>query len=188
MSPFSVANLVLRHFTGGCGGFSTSTSSGGFSTGVLDKYTWTNTTEQMWLFQPSGDESYIRPPDVEMIHTGQSCLKDRVPSLDSAYQKLFQVWLLSPIDCPLVNPLSEKAPSLSGLGCSRILVCGGKKDDNIPLRIVDQFVEGVKKSGWEGELEYLEVDDRHVFQIYKSETEEAKRMMKCCADFVHRKF
>ncbi|KAF3639649.1 hypothetical protein BC332_07010 [Capsicum chinense] len=94
--------------------------------------------------------------------------------------------LLSPSESPLINPLSEKASSLSGLGCSRILVCGGKKDDIIPLGIVVQFVEGVKESGWNGELEYLEVDDIHVCQIYKPDCDEAKRMMKCYADFIYR--
>ncbi|XP_060182064.1 catharanthine synthase-like, partial [Lycium barbarum] len=95
--------------------------------------------------------------------------------------------LSSPIDSPFINPLSEKAPSLSGLACSRILVCGGKKDEIIPLRIVDRFVEGVKENGWDGELEYLEVDDGHAFQIFKPESEEAKRMMKRYADFIYHK-
>ncbi|XP_055811884.1 tabersonine synthase-like [Solanum dulcamara] len=94
--------------------------------------------------------------------------------------------LLSPIDSPLINPLCEKAPSLYGLGCSRILVCMGKKDDVIPLGIGVRFVEGVKKSGWDGKLKYLEVDDGHSFQIYKPESEEAKHMMKCYAAFIHR--
>ncbi|XP_059294492.1 2-hydroxyisoflavanone dehydratase-like [Lycium ferocissimum] len=94
--------------------------------------------------------------------------------------------LLSPVDSPLINPFSEKAPSLSGLGCSRILVCLGKKDDIIPLGMGLRFVDGVKESGWNGELEYLEVDDGHSFQIYKPESDEAKRMMKCYADFIFR--
>lgn len=94
--------------------------------------------------------------------------------------------LSSPIDSPLINPLSEKAAPLSGLGCSRILVCAGKKDDLIPLGIVVRFVEGVKECGWVGDLEYLDVDDKHVFQLYKPESEEAKRMMKRYANFVHR--
>ncbi|PHU21902.1 hypothetical protein BC332_07009 [Capsicum chinense] len=94
--------------------------------------------------------------------------------------------LLSPIDSPLINPLSQKAPPLSELGCSRILVCGGKKDDIIPLGIVVRFVEGVKESGWDGELEYLEVDSGHVVQIIKPDSEEAKHMMKCYANFIHR--
>ncbi|XP_055811885.1 hydrolase 3-like [Solanum dulcamara] len=93
--------------------------------------------------------------------------------------------LLSPLDSPLINPLSEKAPSLSGLGCSRILVCMGKKDDIIPLEIGVRFVDGVKESGWDGELVYLEVDDGHVFLTYKPESEEAKPMMKFYNNFVH---
>ncbi|XP_060180590.1 hydrolase 3-like [Lycium barbarum] len=94
--------------------------------------------------------------------------------------------LLSPIDSPLINPFSEKAPSLSGLGCSRLLLCMGKKDYVIPIEIGGRFVEGVNKSGWNGELEFVEIDEGHSFQIYKPESEEAKRMMKCYAAFVHR--
>ncbi|KAM3356233.1 hypothetical protein P3S68_022947 [Capsicum galapagoense] len=62
----------------------------------------------------------------------------------------------------------------------------GEKNDIIPLEIGVRFIEGVKESGWDGELEYLEVDDRHAFQIYKPESNEAKRTMKCYADFVYR--
>lgn len=94
--------------------------------------------------------------------------------------------LLSPIDSPLINPLSEKAPSLSGLGCLKILVCMGKKDYVIPLEIGVRFVKGVKESGWDGELEFVEVDGGHSFQMYEPESDEAKHMMKCYADFIHR--
>ncbi|CAN4093003.1 unnamed protein product [Withania somnifera] len=93
--------------------------------------------------------------------------------------------LLSPIDSPLINPLSEKAPSLSGLGCCRLLLCMGKKDYIIPIEIGGKFVEGVKKSSWNGELEFVEIDEGHGFQIYKPELEEAKRMMKCYAAFIN---
>ncbi|KAJ8543255.1 hypothetical protein K7X08_005778 [Anisodus acutangulus] len=93
--------------------------------------------------------------------------------------------LLSPIDSPLINPLSEKAPSLSELGCSRLLLCMGKKDYVIPMEIGGRFIEAVKKSGWNGKLEFVEINEGHSFQIYKPETEEAKRMMKCYADFIH---
>lgn len=44
----------------------------------------------------------------------------------------------------------------------------------------------MKESGWDGEVVYLEVDDGHAFQMYKPESDEAKRMMKCYADFIHR--
>ncbi|KAK4355628.1 hypothetical protein RND71_024599 [Anisodus tanguticus] len=93
--------------------------------------------------------------------------------------------LLSPIDSPLINPLSEKAPSLLELGCSRLLLCMGKKDYVIPMEIGGRFIEAVKKSGWNGKLEFVEINEGHSFQIYKPETEEAKRMMKCYADFIH---
>ncbi|OIT19380.1 PREDICTED: 2-hydroxyisoflavanone dehydratase-like [Nicotiana attenuata] len=123
---------------------------------------------------------YFLFPNIDIDEEGQAnkIWVNICPPLESG--------LVSPVDSPLINPLSEKAPSLSRLGCSRILVCMGKKDDIIPLGVGVRFVEGVKESGWDGELEYLEVDEGHAFQICKPETEEAKRMMKCYADFVHR--
>ncbi|KAF3639651.1 putative carboxylesterase 13-like isoform 1 [Capsicum annuum] len=104
----------------------------------------------------------------------------------------YKIWVnicppLEPgIDSPLINPLCEKAPSLLGLGCSRLMLCMGKKDYVIPIEIGRKFVEEVKKSGWNGKLEFVEIDEGHSFQIYKPETEEAKRMMKCYASFIHR--
>ncbi|KAJ8547388.1 hypothetical protein K7X08_010974 [Anisodus acutangulus] len=94
--------------------------------------------------------------------------------------------LLSPIDSPLINPLSEKAPLLSGLGCSRLLLYMGKRDYVIPIEVGVRFVESVKKSGWNGELEFAEIEEGHSFQIYNPQSEEAIRMMKCYADFIHR--
>ncbi|KAK4355626.1 hypothetical protein RND71_024597 [Anisodus tanguticus] len=51
---------------------------------------------------------------------------------------------------PIINPLAEKAPCLSGLGCSRVLLCMVEKDEYIPREFGIQFVEGVKKSVWKG--------------------------------------
>ncbi|KAK6780841.1 hypothetical protein RDI58_023025 [Solanum bulbocastanum] len=91
----------------------------------------------------------------------------------------------------MINPLADKAPCLSQLGCSRMLLCFAENDEYISKEIWIQFVEGVKKSGWKGDLKfievevegvkesgwngelvYLEVDDGHAFQMYKPECDE----------------
>ncbi|KAG5607340.1 hypothetical protein H5410_028832 [Solanum commersonii] len=72
--------------------------------------------------------------------------------------------------CPLSeggnnNPVSTKSPGLSMLGCSRLFVCTGEKDELIPAEIGTKFVEVGKKSGWKGEIELIEVEgEGHVFR------------------------
>ncbi|GAA0152743.1 hypothetical protein LIER_11148 [Lithospermum erythrorhizon] len=59
------------------------------------------------------------------------------------------------IDNPLLNPWAKDAPSLTGLGCSKMLVVVGELD---PLRIAGiQYVDEVKKSGWKGEIDLIDV-------------------------------
>nr|XP_009619335.2 2-hydroxyisoflavanone dehydratase-like [Nicotiana tomentosiformis] len=89
------------------------------------------------------------------------------------------------VDDPRINPFVEKAPSLSGLGCSKILVCVAEKDELRNIGI--QYVEAVKKSGWKGEIKLIDVQgEDHCFQIFDPETEKAKDLIKGIADFVKR--
>ncbi|OIV95007.1 hypothetical protein TanjilG_22204 [Lupinus angustifolius] len=87
------------------------------------------------------------------------------------------------IDNPLINPLAPEAPTLSGLGCSKILVCVASND---ALR--DRGVwyhEAVKESGWKGELELFEQQDEdHVYHIFHPESEHAKKLTKLMASFI----
>lgn len=94
----------------------------------------------------------------------------------------------SAIDSPTINPLAKNAPSLSVLGCSRLLVCIAEKDEYISGETLIRFVEGVKKSEWKGELKVIELEEvGHSFQIYKPECEKAKDMMMHYASFIHNK-
>lgn len=87
------------------------------------------------------------------------------------------------VDDPRINPFVEKAQSLSTLGCSKIFVCVAEKDE---VRNIDvQYVEAVKKSGWKGEIELIDVDgEDHCFQIFDTETEKAKNLIKEMANFM----
>ncbi|KAJ7980079.1 2-hydroxyisoflavanone dehydratase [Quillaja saponaria] len=87
------------------------------------------------------------------------------------------------IDNPMINPLVPGAPSLAGLGCSKLLVIITGKDV-LRDRGVSYF-ESVKKSGWKGELELFEVEDEdHCFHMLKIETANAKNVMKRLASFL----
>jgi len=79
------------------------------------------------------------------------------------------------IDNPMVNPLAPAAPSLDGLGCSKILVCVAS-DDKLRDRGV-WYCEGVRKSGWHGELElFEEKGEDHVYHIFHPESENARKL------------
>nr|GMD72598.1 2-hydroxyisoflavanone dehydratase-like [Ipomoea batatas] len=87
------------------------------------------------------------------------------------------------IDNPTVNPMAENAPSLAGLRCSKLYVCVAEKDElrEISLR----YVEAVKKSGWEGEIEVVDVEgEDHCFPILNPDTEKAKDIIKRIASFI----
>ncbi|KAK7848238.1 2-hydroxyisoflavanone dehydratase [Quercus suber] len=87
------------------------------------------------------------------------------------------------VDNPMINPEGLGAPSLAGLGCDRLLVCVAGKD-----LLRDRgvwYVDMVRKSGWNGEIELFEVEgEDHVFHIINIETENAKAMAKRLASFI----
>ncbi|XP_022861622.1 2-hydroxyisoflavanone dehydratase-like isoform X3 [Olea europaea var. sylvestris] len=87
------------------------------------------------------------------------------------------------IDNAMINPFVEDAPSLSGLGCSRLLVCVAEKDPFRSRGVL--YVETVKKSGWNGEVEMVEVEgEDHCFHMFNPETEKAKDLIKRLASFI----
>ncbi|KAK3002984.1 hypothetical protein RJ639_018739 [Escallonia herrerae] len=79
------------------------------------------------------------------------------------------------IDNPMINPFAVGAPKLSGIRCSRVLVCVGEKEITKYRGI--QYCESLRESGWEGEVELYEVQGgEHGFHIRNPETEIAKNM------------
>ncbi|XXG61207.1 hypothetical protein AAC387_Pa04g2921 [Persea americana] len=69
------------------------------------------------------------------------------------------------LDDPLVNPFVAGAPSLSGLGATRVLVCVAGEDI---LGVRGQlYYEELKSSGWKGTAELLvSAGENHVFHLY----------------------
>ncbi|KAM3356226.1 2-hydroxyisoflavanone dehydratase [Capsicum galapagoense] len=86
------------------------------------------------------------------------------------------------VDDPRINPFVEK-DRLSLLGCSKTLVCVAEKDELRDIGI--QYVEAVKKSEWNEEIELIDVEgEDHCFQIFDTETEKAKNLIKRMANFI----
>ncbi|KAL2463951.1 putative carboxylesterase 2 [Forsythia ovata] len=87
------------------------------------------------------------------------------------------------IDNPMINPFAENAPSLSGMACSRLLVCLAEKDVLTPRGVV--YAETVKKSGWNGEVQMVVVEgEDHCFHFFDPHTEKAKDLIKSLAYFI----
>ncbi|KAL0438683.1 UNVERIFIED_CONTAM: putative carboxylesterase 5 [Sesamum latifolium] len=102
-----------------------------------------------------------------------------------------QLWpLASPsspdYDDPKINPVAEGAPSLSGLGCRRVLVTVSGKD---MLRDRGRlYFEGLSRSGWPGVAEIHETEgEPHCFHLHHDlNHEKAKERMRRLVDFFHR--
>lgn len=102
---------------------------------------------------------------------------------------LHGMWLLAypsapgGIDNPWINPLVDGAPSLSGLGCSKMIVFVAEKD--FLTAMAKDYAGKVKESGWGGEVEVVEVEgEDHCFHIFNIESEKAKNLIKLWAAFV----
>nr|WRU92902.1 HID3 [Tabernanthe iboga] len=85
-------------------------------------------------------------------------------------------------DNPMVNPLADDAPDLSGIACSRLLV-SMFADEVREFALL--YIDALKKSGWKGELEVADMDGSY-FEVFKPETEKAKDKIKRLASFIKR--
>ncbi|KAJ8619140.1 hypothetical protein MRB53_015326 [Persea americana] len=87
------------------------------------------------------------------------------------------------LDDPLINPMAEGAPSLSGLGCARVMVCLAEKD---MLRDRGRvYYERLGLSGWKGTVEILESEgEDHVFHLSNPTCENAAIMMQRFVSFL----
>ncbi|KAJ1423777.1 Alpha/Beta hydrolase fold [Sesbania bispinosa] len=108
------------------------------------------------------------------------------PEQDLCYSVWKFVYPSAPggIDNPMLNPVAPGAPSLAGLGCSKIIVCVAGKD-----KLRDRgvwYYEAVKKSGWQGELElFEESEEDHVYHIFHPESENGKKWIKRMVSFLN---
>ncbi|KAJ4964003.1 hypothetical protein NE237_023942 [Protea cynaroides] len=89
--------------------------------------------------------------------------------------KLWMVMCPSSIGCndPLINPAA--CTNLQGLACKRVVVCVAEKDPLIGGALF--YHKTLHKSGWEGELELMEVQgEGHVFHLFNPANDKAVAM------------
>ncbi|KMS96234.1 hypothetical protein BVRB_000900 [Beta vulgaris subsp. vulgaris] len=88
-------------------------------------------------------------------------------------------------DSPMINPMCAQAPSLAGLGCSRLLVLVAEKEDHRNTQV--RYYEAVKNSGFQGKVELFETKgEGHCFHIFNPDTENAKLMFQRLASFLQK--
>ncbi|KAL6293379.1 hypothetical protein ACE6H2_001521 [Prunus campanulata] len=87
-------------------------------------------------------------------------------------------------DNPMLNPVGEGAPSLAGLGCSKLLVCVAGQDQLRDRGV--WYFNLVRESGWKGEVELFEVkEEEHCYHLRsETETENVKKLLKRLASFL----
>ncbi|KAL2324374.1 hypothetical protein Fmac_023432 [Flemingia macrophylla] len=89
------------------------------------------------------------------------------------------------IDNPMINPVGPGAPSLAGLGCSKMIVCVAGDDKIVGERGV-WYYDAVKKSGWHGELQLFEENgEDHIYHILHPQSEKAIKLFKRLGLFLH---
>lgn len=88
-------------------------------------------------------------------------------------------------DSHMINPIAVGAPSLSGLGCSRVLMIVAEND-----RLRDsavRYYDAVKKSGFKGLMEFHEAKgEDHCFHVFNPDTENAKLLLQHLVSFLHK--
>ncbi|CAL0320699.1 unnamed protein product [Lupinus luteus] len=112
------------------------------------------------------------------------------PVLDRGDDLAYLVWdLIYPsapggIDNPAANPVGPGAPSLTTLGCSKMIVCVAGKDELRDRGV--WYYECVKRSGWQGKIELFEEErEGHDYHILKPKSENAQKIMKLLVSFIH---
>ncbi|KAK4477050.1 hypothetical protein RD792_016252 [Penstemon davidsonii] len=85
-------------------------------------------------------------------------------------------------DDPRINPGMD--PDLSSIGCKRVLVYVAEKDVFRERGLY--FEEALKKSGWGGEVEVVDVEgEDHIFSVFSPCGESGMAMLKKVADFLN---
>lgn len=84
------------------------------------------------------------------------------------------------LDDPMINPNMD--PEIGSMGCERLLVCLAEKDW-LRDRGLD-FYEAVKRSGWKGTAEMVEVaGEEHVFHLLNPTCDNALAFIKLLVSF-----
>ncbi|GMI74547.1 carboxyesterase 13 [Hibiscus trionum] len=86
---------------------------------------------------------------------------------------------------PRLNPGCAIDELAAGLVCKRVLVCVAEKDSLRGRGVA--YYEAVKKSGWTGDIEMVEIQgEEHVFFLSKPDCEKAVGLMNRVSSFLNR--
>ncbi|PIA56394.1 hypothetical protein AQUCO_00700606v1 [Aquilegia coerulea] len=100
-----------------------------------------------------------------------------------------KIWLIAcpsstGLDDPHINPVAKEAPSLSKLGCTRVLVFVAGKDMLRHRGVI--YGETLQKSGWGGVVEIIETEgEDHVFHLLNPTCDKAKSFMNNLVSFMN---
>ncbi|XP_038719666.1 2-hydroxyisoflavanone dehydratase-like [Tripterygium wilfordii] len=140
-----------------------------------------------WGSKPIGSENDPSKPKPYVGSNSISFASDPSLGHDKSFPAL--VWSFvypsapGGLDNPMLNPEGPGAPSLAGLGCSRLLIVVAGEDELRDRGV--RYHELVKESGWRGELEFHEdEEEHHGFYIVNPDTGKAKNLIKRFADFL----
>ncbi|KAJ6385769.1 hypothetical protein OIU77_028859 [Salix suchowensis] len=118
---------------------------------------------------------------------GEEPIGNEVNELERVLKGISATWHLacpqtSGCDDPLINP--AKDPNLSSLGCSKVFVAVCEEDLLRDRGLL--YCKTLKKSGWSGEIEIMEVKgEGHVFHLFKPTSVNAVAMLKNIVSFIH---
>ncbi|XP_013593693.1 PREDICTED: probable carboxylesterase 7 [Brassica oleracea var. oleracea] len=87
------------------------------------------------------------------------------------------------VDDPLFNVVGSETVDLSGLGCGRVLVVVAGYDTFARQGL--GYAAKLEKSGWEGEVEVMEIkDEGHVHHMKSPDTDNASKVVNKVAEFI----
>lgn len=96
--------------------------------------------------------------------------------LDAGWQLVHGPQEETDLDDPRLNPLTERAPPLGGLGCKRVLVCVAGRD--LLRERGRAYWEKLGKCGWRGTAEMVESEgEDHGFYFERPESDGAVELM-----------
>ncbi|KAK1320838.1 putative carboxylesterase 12 [Acorus calamus] len=107
------------------------------------------------------------------------------PELKSVIDR---IWLFgnpnaTGLDDPMINPVAAGGPSLSRIGCEKVLVCVAEMDILGDRGWI--YYEALLKSGWGGKVEFFESEgEEHCFYVGNIESENSKILLKKLASFM----
>ncbi|KAM0881661.1 hypothetical protein ACQ4PT_032820 [Festuca glaucescens] len=116
----------------------------------------------------------------------------KVPSEDSdpvMAENVVKMWRVvrpgtTGVDDPWINPLAAGAPSMEALACGRVLMCLAETD--VCRDRGRAYCEGLRASGWAGEVEVLEVAGQgHCFHLGNFACDDAVRQDEVISRFLN---